>query len=212
MLDKVARENVLSAKSISGLWEPYKPSRLYYKVFECGRRIVLMSVVMVVNDDPAAKIAVSFMLAIFFFVLSEALAPYESQFDAWVNRLGRAVVVFSLCFALSLKVDISNDSQDSQRMFEVILVLVPVLMVLTAIAEMMLTGCPRNERQMEDPWSRYRGYRSERFRTRSRSMVRVSPSTCKCIPSATSAATRPRVAVPGETNLPTQATTDTTVA
>ena len=66
MLDKVARENVLSAKSISGLWEPYKPSRLYYEVFECGRRIVLMSVVMVVNDDPAAKIAVSFMLAIFF--------------------------------------------------------------------------------------------------------------------------------------------------
>ncbi|CAN0422344.1 unnamed protein product [Ascophyllum nodosum] len=177
LLDKVARKDASSVKSISDLWKPYKPSRLYYEVFECGRRIVLMSVVMIIDDDSAAQIAVSLMLSIIFTVMSEALAPYETQFDAWVNRLGHAVVVFSMYFALLLKVDVSNDSQDSQRIFEVILVLIHVLMVLTAIAEVTLSGCSLKRGQMEDPWPRYRGYRSERFRTRSLSMARISPST-----------------------------------
>ena len=160
LLDKVAREDTLSVKSISDLWKPYKPSRFCYEVIECGRRIVLMSVVMVIDDDSAAQIAVSLMLAIVFTVLSEALAPYESQFDAWVNRFGHAVVVFSMYFALLLKVDISNDSQNSQRVFEVMLVCIHVLMILTAIGEATLTGCSLNKVKEEDPWPRYRGYRS----------------------------------------------------
>ena len=175
LLDKADRADELSVRSISDLWEPYKTSRFYYEVIECSRRIMLMGVTRILDDDSGAQIAVTLMIAIIFTVISEGLAPYESNFDAWINRLGHAVVVFSIYFALLLKVNISKDSQASQRAFEVLLVVTHVLLVFTTFIEATLTSYSLRKEQVEDPWPRHHGSRSQRFW--SNSMARTSPST-----------------------------------
>ena len=181
LLDKDAREDATNnVRSISDLWEPYKPSRFFYEVIECGRRIVLMSVVMVVDDDSSAQIAVTLTLAIVFAVILEGLAPYESQMDAWVCRLAHAVVVFSMYYALLLKVNISNDSYNSQEVFEVMLVVLHLSMVFITIVEAMLAGCfccasSRSEGQVEDELPRLHGDRSQRFRNASRCTFKTTP-------------------------------------
>ena len=177
LLNESLRENSLNIMSFSDLWKPYRPSRFYYEVIECVRRLVLMTVGIAIGGDSAAQIAVAIMLAVSFTLISEGLAPYESQLDVWICRLGHAVVILSMYFALLLKVNISNDSQASQRVFEITLIVTNVLMVLTAIIEAILTGYSLNSRQVKYPWPRQNQNRLRRFRTVPRSMVRTLPMT-----------------------------------
>lgn len=175
MLNKTSREEGLSVRSISDLWKPYKPSRVYYEVIECGRRIVLTGVVLIVDDDSPAQIAVALTIAFIFTVVSEALAPYESQLDAWVSRLGHAVVVSSMYYALFLKVDISNETHTSQKAFEIVLITIHVAMVLGVIGDAALTTYSLNKVQVEDPLPRLRHFRSPRIDFTTRTTSGLSP-------------------------------------
>eukprot|EP00752_Nemacystus_decipiens_P012585 g11145.t1 len=106
----------------SDLWKPYKPSVFYYEVIECSRRVLLTGVVVFIEPNTSAQIAVTLMMAFVFVVISEALAPYASRWDAWLSRMGHAVVFVSMYVALLLKVDVSDERAGSQRVFEVVLV------------------------------------------------------------------------------------------
>ena len=156
LVDEARRANELSVRSISDLWKPYKPSRFYYEVIECGRRIVLTGVILIVDNDSAAQIAVALKLAFVFTVISEGLAPYESQIDAWVSRLGHAVVVSSMYYALLLKVDVSKETHSSQNVFEIVLVVTHVAMVVVVVLEAIATGFSFTQEQVEDPLPRFR--------------------------------------------------------
>ena len=173
LLNRDLRENAPSVKAISDLWKPYKPSRFYYEIIECARRLVLTTVGHLIFPDSAAQVAFTIMIAVIFAIISEALAPYECRPNMWVSRLGHAVVILSMYFALLLKVDIANDSQDSQHMFEIILIATHVVMILTATTEAFLTGCPLSNGQVEDSRPRRRCY--PRLRGVSGSLVRTSP-------------------------------------
>ena len=170
LIHEVDRKDTLSVRSISDLWKPYRPSRFYYEVIECGRRILLTGGIPIVHDDSAAQIAVTLMLAFVFTVMSESLAPYESQTDAWVSRLGHAVVVSSMYYALLLKVNVSDETGVSQKVFEVVLIIIHVTMVLAVIGEAIVTGYSLREGQVEQPWPRFRSARVW-VRTRSVSMM-----------------------------------------
>ena len=173
LLNEDLRENVSSVRAISDLWKPYKPSRFYYEVFECVRRLVLMTVGYFIFPDSAAQVAFTVMIAAVFAIISEALAPYECRLDMWISRLGHAVVILSMYFALLLKVNITNDSHGSQYMFEIILIATHVVMILTATTEAFLTGCPLSNGQVED--SRPKRRCCPRLRGVSGSLVRTSP-------------------------------------
>ena len=174
LLNKDLRENASSSvRAISDLWKPYKPSRFYYEIIEFVRRLMLMLVGLYVSPDSATQVVLTVMIAVIFAMMSEALAPYECRLDMWVNRLGHAVVILSLYFVLLLKVNISNDSQDSQDMFGNILITTHLLMILTAISEAFLTGCSSSNGQVEDSRPRRRYY--PRLRGVSGSLVRTSP-------------------------------------
>ena len=136
---------------------------------------MLITVGIVLDGDSAAQIAVTIMLAVLFILISEGLAPYESQLDTWICRLGHAVVILSMYFALLLKVNISKDSQASQRVFELALIAINILMVLTAIIEAILTGYSMSNGQVEHRRPRLNRYHPRRFRIVSRSMVRTLP-------------------------------------
>lgn len=77
--DDADREGVSDVAPTSGLWKPYRPSVFYYEVVECIRRFMLAGVVVFIYPNTAAQIAVTLLMAFFFVVLSEALAPYASR-------------------------------------------------------------------------------------------------------------------------------------
>lgn len=169
--DEGIREESAVVKSISDLWKPYKPGRFYYEVIECGRRIMLAGVVVFIYPNTAAQVAVTLAIAVVFMVVSEALAPYESQWDAWISRSGHLVVFASMYLALLLKVDVSVENDSSQKTFEVILVAVNVCIILAVAVEALIMALTlRMEKKQGDPGPRFRGSlysNSTRFRRRS---------------------------------------------
>ncbi|CAM9468153.1 unnamed protein product [Ectocarpus sp. 6 AP-2014] len=129
------REEPPRVKSISNLWEPYKPAVFYYEVIECFRRVLLAGVVVFIYPNTAAQIAVTLLIAFAFALLSEGLAPYASRWDTWISRIGHIVVFLSMYVALLLKVDVSDERASSQEVFEGVLVAVHVCMILVVLVE-----------------------------------------------------------------------------
>ncbi|CAM9214260.1 unnamed protein product, partial [Hapterophycus canaliculatus] len=124
-----------TAQPISYLWESYRPERFYYEVIECGRRIMLTSVVVFIFPNDAAQIAITMLIAFFFFAVFEALSPYESESDVWLSRGGHVIVFLSVFDMLLLKVDISNESDRSQAIYAGVLVSGHALIALAIVVE-----------------------------------------------------------------------------
>eukprot|EP00752_Nemacystus_decipiens_P009937 g8861.t1 len=135
------REESARVASTSDLWKPYRPSVFYYEVIECGRRVLLAGVVVFIYPNTAAQIAITLMIAVFFWLVSEAQSPYESRWDTWISRMGHAVIAVSMYVALLLKVDVSGERDDSQRMFEAFLVATHGCMILSIILETIIVAC-----------------------------------------------------------------------
>ena len=165
-----ARENRVDTPrvtSTSNLWSPYRPAVFYYEVIECARRIMLAGVVVFIYPNTAGQIAITLMMAFVFAMLSEGLAPYESPWDAWINRMGHAVVFVSMYVALLLKVDVSGERAGSQEVFEAFLVTVHACMVLAVVVETaVLAWALRVERLEHPPEPRFREGKSFSFRKR----------------------------------------------
>ncbi len=154
--DQPQREYSARATAIFDLWSPYKPSVFYYEVIECGRRILLAGVAVFIYPNTAAQIAVTLMMAFFFVVASEVLAPYESNWDTWVSRMGHAVIFTSMYVALLLKVDVSDERTGSQKVFEAFLVTVHACMILVVVIETVVLAWSLRVEQREDPGPRLR--------------------------------------------------------
>lgn len=135
--DESSRQANPQAKTIAALWESYTPKRYYHEVIECGRRMLLTGVVVFIFPNSAAQIAVSLLMAFAFLVLSEVLAPFASAWDCWVARSGHILVFLTMYVALLLKVDVSDEREDSQRLFAVVLVVMNLVLFLAAVAEMI---------------------------------------------------------------------------
>lgn len=160
------RENIARITATSDLWKAYKPSVFYYEIIECGRRILLAGVVVFIEPNTSAQIAVALMMAFVFVVISEALAPYASQWDAWLSRMGHAVVYVSMYVALLLKVDVSDERAGSQRVFEAILVSAHACMILVVVVETVVLTCSLKAEQrhgLATPWSLSESESSPKF-------------------------------------------------
>lgn len=68
-------------------------------------------------------------------VVSEMLAPYDSIWDAWVSRIGHTVVFSGMYLGLQLKIDVSDERESSQRVFEGLLIGGHACMFLVAMFE-----------------------------------------------------------------------------
>lgn len=122
-------------QSIASLWEPYRPSRFFYEIIQCARRITLTGVVVFIYPNDTAQIAITIINSFFFFVLSEVLLPYESVSDTWVSRCGHVLIFFSMFDVLLLRVDVSQESIDSQKVLAGVLVAGHVVMIVAVVAE-----------------------------------------------------------------------------
>ena len=150
------RENNLRLRATSNLWKPYKPERFYYELVEYGRRILLTGVVVFIYPNTAAQIAITLAISFTFAMAFEGLNPYVSSWDRWVSRMGHVVVYVSVYLALLLKVDVSEEQSESQKVFEVILVVVHGCMVLAILGETLVLICSLRSEGQEDPLPRFR--------------------------------------------------------
>ena len=124
-----------AAQSIASLWAPYRPSCFYYEIIECGRRIILTGVVVFIYPNDTAQIAITVILSFFFLVVSEVLTPYESASDTWVSRSGHILIFFTMFNVLLLRVDVSKESSQSQRILAGVFVAGHAAMIVAVVGE-----------------------------------------------------------------------------
>lgn len=120
------------------LWKHYKPKRFYYEVVECGRRVMLTGVIVFIYPNTAGQVAITLVLAFAFVMISESLAPYALNQDTWLSRVGHVVVFLSMYQALLLKVDVSDERSDSQKVLGVVLLVANICMVIAIIVEAIM--------------------------------------------------------------------------
>ena len=141
----------MKSSSAKSLWESYKGDRFYYEIIECARRVLLTGVVVFIYPNTAAQVAVTLMIAFVFFGISESLSPYSSKWDKWVNRMGHIIVYTSMYIALLLKVDVSGERDESQKLFEILMVVLNCIMIIAIIVETFFIGCSMRKVKEELP-------------------------------------------------------------
>ena len=111
------------------------------------------------SPNTSAQIAVTLMIAVFFGMVSEGLAPFASRWDTWISRMGHVVVYVSMYVALLLKVDVSDERSGSQKVFEALLVAVNLGLILAVVVETGVIVCSMTETVKMWVSPRFRGTR-----------------------------------------------------
>ena len=137
-LKKVNRAAMVHLEPLSGIWTPYKPSRYYYEVVECGRRIDLIATASFVPPNSFARIAVVLLVAAVLLFVSVSMSTFGSSIDMSLYRWRSGIVLASMCVALLLKVDESRDQGRAFAAFGMVLIAANVFLVVTVVVQSML--------------------------------------------------------------------------
>ena len=122
------------------LWAPYKRSRYYYEVIECGRRVALTGLAVFIYPGSIAQVALEALFAVLFSTMSEILRPFADPVDAWLYRFGTWIVFLSMYLALLLKVDATDNDSQSQNVFAGLLIAAHGGMILVVMANACLSA------------------------------------------------------------------------
>ena len=105
---------------------------------ECFRRFALTGLAVFIYPESSAQVAVVLLLAAVFMVVSEILAPFKRPIDMWLYRMGHYVVFASMFLALLLRVDVSNEREQSQEVFSGVIIIAHAVMLLVVVAQGLL--------------------------------------------------------------------------
>ena len=130
-------------EAIKDLWAPYKRSRYYYEIIECGRRIALTGLAVFIYPGSTAQVAIEALLAIVFYSISEILSPFAESLDAWLYRSGTWVIYLSMYLALLLEMDTADEDSQSQDVFAGLLIAAHGGMILVVTANTLFIGFER---------------------------------------------------------------------
>ena len=156
-LVKPDRETMSHLKPSNSVWGAYKPSRYYYEVVECGRRISQAVIAAVVVPNSAAQVSIAFLFAVVFVFVAEVLSPFENVADTRLYRWGNGVVVASMYVAFLMKVDVGEETHYALLTYSGVLILANVFMVITELlqivflAKQIVRGIQTSVRQVDRP-------------------------------------------------------------
>ena len=137
-LVKPDRGTMLHLKPSNGVWAAYKPSRYYYEVVECGRRISFTIIAAFGRANSAAQVSIAFYFAVVFVFIAEALSPFQKSADTMLYRWGNGVIVASMYVAFLTKVDVGEEKKQYALLtFSGVLILANVFMVVAVLVEMV---------------------------------------------------------------------------
>ena len=137
-LVKPDRETMSHLKPSNSVWGAYKPSRYYYEVVECGRRISQTVIAAVVLPNSAAQVSIAFFFAVVFVFVAELLSPFENVADTRLYRWGNGVVVASMYVAFLMKIDVGQEKQYALLTYSRVLILAHIFMAVTVLVQMVL--------------------------------------------------------------------------
>ncbi len=103
-------ENNLNDKNLSSyaeclgiLWEPYKNQYWYWEVIECYRRIILTSILSIINPGSSLQSIAAVMCSLFFIKLYSNYSPYASTNDNILAEIGQFQVFLTFSISLIIK-------------------------------------------------------------------------------------------------------------
>lgn len=134
-LVKSGRDEQEHLLPLHGIWAAYKPSRYYYEVLECVRRISMTSIAALLLPNTREQLAIVLLLAVVFVFISEAISPFEMGVDMNLYRWGNGVIVASMYVAFLMKIDVSHDDTSYILTFSGVLVAANLFMVVTVLLQ-----------------------------------------------------------------------------
>lgn len=137
-LNKPDREQIGHLAPFRALWGPYKPSRYYYEIIECGRRVCLTGIAVLVVPNSTAQISIVLFFAVVFVFISEAVSPFEKAAHMNLYRWGNGVVVASMYVAFLMKIDVAKDNTHALLTFSGVLIAANVFMIITLLLQTAL--------------------------------------------------------------------------
>ena len=129
---------MLHLKPSDGVWAAYKPSRYYYEVVECDRRVSCTVIAAFVRANSAAQVSIAFLFAVVYVFISEALSPFQKSADSMLYRWGNGIIVASMYVAFLMKVDFGGEKHYALLTFSGVLILANVFMVVAVLVQMVL--------------------------------------------------------------------------
>ena len=137
-LVKPDREAIVHLKPLGPIWAAYKPSRYYYEVVECTRRVALTAVAAFIPPHGIANVSAALLCAVVFVFISEVFSPFNRGVDMGLYRWGNGVIVGSMYVAFLMKADVGYDSKEAMLTFSGVLILANVFMVVAALVQTVL--------------------------------------------------------------------------
>jgi hypothetical protein len=136
-----SRDRGLSLRKTRFLWQTYKPELYYWEVVECIRRLLLTGTMVFIFPNTTAQPAIACLLAACAIVLVLWWSPHADLMDARIYVLGGSIVFLSLFLSLLVKVQSGADNTfQGSDTYSMTLVILNLLMVLAAVAQLMLVG------------------------------------------------------------------------
>ena len=137
-LVKPDREKMLHLKPSNRVWAAYKPSRYYYEVVECGRRVSFTVIAAFIRANSAAQVSIAFLFAVVFVFISEGLSPFQKSADRMLYRWGNGVIVASMYVAFLTEVDVGEEEKQYALLtYSGVLILANVFMVVAVVVQMI---------------------------------------------------------------------------
>ncbi|CAB1100084.1 unnamed protein product [Ectocarpus sp. CCAP 1310/34] len=110
----------------SFLWNAYYPSRYYYEVIECFRRLLLTGLLVFLVPDTPGQVAFGCVFAFLSLLVFELLRPHTDHLDMQLYRTGCLVIFLTNSLA-----NVASPCSRSCEVYSIVLIIVNVLFVLS---------------------------------------------------------------------------------
>ena len=137
-LTKSDRETMRHLKPVQGIWAAYKPTRYYFEIIECGRRIGFSAVAAFVPSNSTANVSIALLCVLVCVFISEVVSPFQKGVDMGLYRWGNGVVVASMYVAFLMKIDVGYDTENALLTFSGVLIAANVFMAVAVLIQTTL--------------------------------------------------------------------------
>jgi hypothetical protein len=134
------RHKDISLRPTRFLWKSYTARMYYWEVVECMRRLLLTGAIVFIAPGTAAQAAIACVFAVLSIVIALYCQPHVDALDGQIYTVGAVIIFLSMFLSLAMKAEISNETQYSQNVFGVVLVVLNVVVMLAAVVQMALVG------------------------------------------------------------------------
>lgn len=142
MMAKQAATSVLDGSNFVNsarfLWTSYAPMFFYWEVLECVRRVTMTGVVVFLFPGTAAQLSISCIFALVSIVVIALYKPHADRFDRILYISGSVLVFLTMYLGLNMKVDVGNETSQSQAAFSALLITLHGGMTVAAFINMWM--------------------------------------------------------------------------